>query len=203
MRRHLHVLLSTLFLLMPMAANAAPELGKPAPDFTATAVDGATVKPSDFAGKVVVVEWNNPGCPFVKKHYDTGSMQKLQSYATKKGVVWLTVNSGAPDRQGNMTTEQAKEFITAQKLASTHYILDPEGSIGKLYGAKSTPHMFVIDKKGNIAYMGAIDDKPTTDPESLKGAKNYVKAAVDSLLAGKSVETASTQAYGCSVKYAD
>ena len=201
--RPLSILASALLFLAPVSAHAAVEIGKPAPVFTATAVDGATVKPSDYLGKIVVVEWNNPGCPFVHKHYDGGSMQALQSYATGKGVVWLAINSGAPGREGNMTNDEAKAFITGHKLAVTHYILDPEGNIGKLWGAKSTPHMFVIDAKGNIAYMGAIDDQPTPDPKSLKGAKNYVRNAVDALLAGKPVETASTQAYGCSVKYAE
>ena len=203
MRRHLQVVLSALFLLAPLNANAAPAIGQPAPDFTAMAVDGAKVKPSDYVGKVVVVEWNNPGCPFVHKHYDGGNMQALQAYATGKGVVWLAINSGGPGREGNMTNAEAKEFISAQKLVVTHYILDPEGNIGRLYGAKSTPHMFVIDAKGNIAYMGAIDDKPTPDPQSLKGADNYVRDAIDALLAGKPVAVASTQSYGCSVKYAE
>src|SRR5271170_5328162 len=121
MRRHLQIILSTLFLLIPLSANAAPEIGKPAPDFTATAVDGATVKPSDYVGKIIVLEWNNPGCPFVHKHYDSGSMQKLQTYAAKKGVVWLTVNSGAPGKEGNMSVDEAKAYITDQKLAATHY----------------------------------------------------------------------------------
>jgi peroxiredoxin len=203
MRRPITLLLSTLLLLAPVAASALPELGKPAPDFTTTAVDGAQVKPSAFLGKVVVLEWTNPGCPFVEKHYRSNNMQKLQAYAVDKGVVWLSVNSSGPNREGNMLTDQAKEYVIAAKVASSHYILDPEGKIGKLYGAKSTPHMFVIDAKGNMAYMGAIDDKPTTTPESVMGAKNYVKLAIDSLLAGKPVETASIQAYGCSVKYAD
>ncbi len=201
--RYLKLALTALVMLAPMSAHAAAEIGKPAPDFTATAIDGATVKPSDFAGKVVVLEWNNPGCPFVHKHYDGGAMQKLQSYATGKGVVWLTVNSSGADREGSMSNDDAKTFFKAQHLASTHYILDPEGTIGKAYGAKSTPHMFVIDAKGNIAYMGAIDNKPTPDPASLEGARNYVREAVDALTAGKTVATASTQSYGCSVKYSE
>src|SRR5271156_4983868 len=170
MRHRLHIILSTLFLIIPLSANAAPEIGKPAPDFTATAVDGATVKPSDYVGKVVVLEWNNPGCPFVHKHYDGGNMQKLQAYAADKGVVWLTVNSSAPGKQGHMDNALAKDYIDKDNLASAHYILDPEGKIGRMYGAKTTPHMFVIDAKGNIAYMGAIDDQPTPDASTIAGA---------------------------------
>jgi peroxiredoxin len=201
--RPLHFALSALLLLAPAGAFALPEVGKPAPEFTATAVDGAAVKPADFAGKIVVMEWNNPGCPFVHKHYDSSNMQKLQAYAAGKGVVWLTVNSSGPDRQGNMTVDQAKDYIAKQKMTVTHYILDPEGKIGRLYGAKSTPHMFVIDAKGNIAYMGAIDDQPSPALSTIEGANNYVRTALDNLLAGKPVQNASTQAYGCSVKYAD
>lgn len=203
MRRHVKLLVSTLFLLAPLSAVAAPEVGKPAPDFSTTAVDGAKIKPADFLGKVVVIEWNNPGCPFVKKFYEVGEMQKLQAYATGKNVVWLTVNSSAAGREGNLSVDQAKDYIKSSKIASSHYILDPEGKIGKLYDAKTTPHMFVIDAKGNIAYMGAIDDKPDTNSASIKDSKNYVRAALDNILAGKAVEVASTQSYGCSVKYAD
>jgi hypothetical protein len=139
----------------------------------------------------------------VKKHYDSGNMQKLQSYARDKGVVWLTINSGAPGREGNMNSGEAMEYRAAHHLTATHYLLDPEGTVGKLYGAKTTPHMFVIDATGTLAYMGAIDDKPSPDTASLTGADNYVKDAIDSLLAGQKVATQSTQSYGCAVKYAD
>jgi len=197
------LILAVAFMCLPAAAFAAAEIGKPAPAFTVTAVDGATVKPSDYKGKIVVLEWNNPGCPFVHKHYDGGNMQKLQAYAHGKGVIWLTINSSAPGREGNMGNAQAKDYIASQKIVATHYILDPQGTVGRLYGAKSTPHMFVIDKAGNIAYMGAIDDQPTPDPASLTGAHNYVQGAIDNLQAGKPIAVPSTQAYGCSVKYAD
>ena len=203
MKNYISTLLSALLFLTPLNSNAATEIGKPAPDFTATAVDGATIKPSDYLGKIVVMEWNNPGCPFVHKHYDSGSMQALQDYATKKGVVWLTINSGAASKQGNMSVDEAKKYIVSQKLSVTHYILDSEGTIGKLYGATTTPHMFITDAKGNIAYKGAIDDKADTEIESLKGAKNYVRNAIDSLLAGKVVEVPLIKSYGCSVKYAE
>lgn len=196
-------LLCLLMLAMPCSAFAAADIGKPAPDFTAAAIDDSLIHLADLKGKIVVLEWNNPGCPFVHKHYDSGNMQKLQAYAKSKGVVWLTVNSGAQGREGNMDTTQAKAYVAENKAVPTHYILDPEGEIGHLYGAKATPHMFVIDAKGTVAYAGAIDDKPTPDPTSLLGAHNYVRAAIDQLLAGKPVATSSTQAYGCSVKYSD
>jgi len=194
-------LLFALCLLLPAAAYADATIGQPAPDFTATAVDGKTVKLSDYKGSIVVLEWNNPDCPFVHKHYDSGNMQSVQSYAKSKNVTWLTINSGAPGREGNITDAQATDYIAHNKAMPTHYILDPSGAIGKLYGAKSTPHMFVIDAKGNLAYMGAIDNKATADSADIAKATNYVKAAIASLIAGKPVATASTQSYGCSVKY--
>jgi alkyl hydroperoxide reductase subunit AhpC len=194
-------LLFALCLLLPVAAYAAPTIGQPAPDFTATAVDGKTVKLTDYKGSIVVLEWNNPDCPFVHKHYDSGNMQSTQSYAKSKNVIWLSINSGAPGKEGNITAAQAIDYIAKNKAMPTHYILDPSGTIGKLYGAKSTPHMFVIDAKGNLAYMGAIDNKATADSADIAKATNYVKAAIASLIAGKPVAMASTQSYGCSVKY--
>jgi peroxiredoxin len=183
------------------AAAAAPEAGKPAPDFTATDIHGKTVSVSALKGKTVILEWNNPDCPFVVKHYGSGNMQKLQAYAQEQKAVWLTVNSSATGKQGNLTTEQAKNYIAKQNAAPDHYLLDPEGKIGKLYDAKTTPHMFVIDKDGNIAYMGAIDDKASTDARDVATAKNYVTATLDSLAGGNPVSVTSTQAYGCNVKY--
>jgi alkyl hydroperoxide reductase subunit AhpC len=147
MRRYIPAI---LLMLLPVTAYAAPEIGKPAPDFTATAIDGKSVNPSDYKGKIVVMEWNNPGCPFVHKHYDSGNMQKLQSYAQSKGAVWLTVNSAGKGREGSMTQEQATAYLQTNHAAPTHYINDNDGSIGKLYGAKTTPHMFIIDASGNI-----------------------------------------------------
>lgn len=185
------------------AAQAMPSVGQPAPDFTANDINGKEVKLSSLNGKIVVLEWNNPGCPFVKKFYNSGEMQKLQAEIKSKGVTWISVNSGAVGKQGNMTAEEAQKYVSENKAVPDHYITDPEGAIGTLYAAKTTPHMFVIDSKGMIAYMGAIDDKPSTDSNDIAGAKNYVRAAVDSLIAGKPVEMASTQAYGCNVKYKD
>lgn len=196
-------LFAAALILFSTTALAAPEIGKPAPDFTATDQNGKTVKLSDFKGRVTVLEWNNPECPFVKKHYDSGNMQKLQAYAHDNKVVWLAVNSSAEGKQGNMTMAQAKEHLAQSKSTVDHYLLDPEGKIGMLYEAKTTPHMFVIDKNGNLAYMGAIDDKPSTDAKDIDGATNYVRAALDSLMAGKPVAVADTKAYGCNVKYKD
>lgn len=189
---------------VPQTVSAAlPEIGMNAPDFTGTAADGSKVHLTDYKGNIVVLEWHNPGCPFVHKHYDSGSMQELQSDARGKGVVWLTINSGGPDKEDNMTPQQANDYVVQNRLTVTRYILDPSGTIGKLYGAKSTPHMFVIDAQGNLAYMGAIDDKPSADPASLTGATNYVRIAIDDLLANQPIAVTSTQSYGCGVKYAE
>lgn len=183
------------------SAQAAIEIGKPAPEFTATDTNGKTHKLSDFKGKNVVLEWTNPECPFVIKHYDVGNMQKLQEKYTAEGVIWLSINSSAAGKEGNMTAEESNKYIAEQKSKETARIIDADGTIGKLYDAKTTPHMFVIDKDGNVAYMGAIDSDSSFKSEKIEGATNYVSAALDSLLAGKPVEMASTKPYGCSVKY--
>lgn len=193
-------LLATALTLVSTAAFAL-DTGKPAPDFKTTDIAGKEQSLSKYKGKTVVLEWNNPECPFVRKQYDTKNMQKLQHEATAQGVVWLTVNSGAEGKQGSMTPAQAKEKLADDGAHPTAYILDSKGTIGKLYGAKTTPHMFVVDKAGNLAYQGAIDDDSTADHEAVKTAKNYVRAALASLKAGKPVEVAETKAYGCSVKY--
>jgi peroxiredoxin len=177
------------------------QVGKAAPDFTLTDTAGKTHSLSAFKGKVVVLEWTNPDCPFVKKHYDAGNMQNLQKTWTGKDVVWLAVNSSAPGKQGNYPAEKWTSLMKEKNAAPTAVLLDADGKAGKLYGAKTTPHMFVIDQAGLLVYDGAIDDKPSPDPASLKDAKNYVSAALESTLAGKPVETPSTKPYGCSVKY--
>lgn len=187
--------------LLPSFAFASAQIGKPAPAFKAVDIEGKAQSIAQYKGKIVVLEWNNPECPFVHKFYDGGAMQKFQADAIEKGVVWLTINSGAKGKQGYINARQAKEMLAARKSSPSAYILDPEGKIGQLYGAKTTPHMFVIDAKGNLAYAGAIDDKPGTDAGDIDSATNYVNAAIDALLAGKSVEKASTTAYGCGVKY--
>ena len=189
------------FATSPAGAAEAPKVGQPAPAFTAKDVHGKDVALSQFKGKYVVLEWHNQGCPFVKKHYDSGNMQKLQKELTGKGAVWLSVISSAPGAQGYVTPEQEVAYLAEKKAAPTDVLFDPEGTIGHAYGAKTTPHMFVIDDKGVLVYAGAIDDNPSSDPDDVATAKNYVRAAYDEASAGKPVSTGSTAPYGCGVKY--
>lgn len=181
----------------------ALEVGKVAPDFVVTDIAGKSQSIAAYKGKIVVLEWTNPGCPFVRKHYGSENMQKLQEYATGKGVVWLSVNSSAVNKEGNLDAEGAQHFIEEHHAHPTAYILDPEGTLGHLYGAKATPHMYVIAADGTLAYEGAIDDIPSPDQADIALANNYVKQAVDALLLGHTPATQQTRAYGCSVKYKD
>jgi peroxiredoxin len=190
-------------ILIASPALAAPEVGKPAPDFILKDISGKEVQLSSFKGKNVVLEWHNPECPFVKKHYDSNNMQRLQSLTKEIQVVWLTINSSAIGKQGHMDAEKAKKYIADTKMTANHYLFDADGKVGRLYEAKTTPHMFVIDKTGNVAYMGAIDDKSSTDKADVANAKNYVFLALTMLNSGQPVATSSTQPYGCNVKYAD
>ena len=187
--------------LVAAPAFAEVEVGKPAPDFKANDVNGRVVSLSDFKGKTVVLEWNNPECPFVKKHYGSGNMQKTQAAAKKDGVVWLSINSSAEGKQGHMDGAKAKEVISALKAQPTAYLLDPKGVIGNGYGAKTTPHMYIVDKKGTLVYNGGIDDKPTPNPADINGARNHVLAALGELKVGKAVSVPTSKPYGCSVKY--
>jgi peroxiredoxin len=182
-------------------ALAAPVVGQPAPAFQARDADGRTRSLAEFRGKTVVLEWTNNGCPYVQKHYNSGHMQGLQKEATRDGVAWLTIISSAPGFQGYLTGPQAKQWKAKVGAAPSDVLLDPEGKVGRLYQAKTTPHMFVIDKTGKLVYMGGIDDQPTTDPDSLKVAKKYVEAALADVKAGRPVAQAVTRPYGCSVKY--
>ncbi|MGZ3650973.1 MAG: thioredoxin family protein [Bdellovibrionota bacterium] len=193
------LLTAALFLLSTTAF--ALESGSAAPDFIAAASDGKNVKLSDYKGKTVVLEWLNYGCPFVRKHYNGKNMQALQADYTKKGVVWLSVISSAEGKEGYSTPKQAEADRKAHDSHATAILLDAKGEVGKLYGAQSTPHMFVIDKAGKLAYQGAIDDKPSTELATLKGAHNYVRDALDAVLAGRAPATAQTKSYGCGVKY--
>lgn len=172
-----------------------------APAFTLTDTNGTEHSLSDFAGKTVVLEWFNAGCPFVKKHYSQGNMQALQSEYTDKGVVWLNIVSSAPGKQGHGSASDHKAKIAEWKIASTALLIDEDGTVGKAYDAKVTPHMFVINGEGEIVYNGAIDSKRSTNPKDIADATNYVKAALDAVMAGEAVEVANTQPYGCSVKY--
>lgn len=185
-------------LTIPTAA--AVRVGQPAPDFTARTSTGQTVRLGDYRGRIVVLEWANHECPFVVKHYQSGNMQKLQQEAKAKGVVWLSIVSSAPGQQGFVTAEQANAILKERKASPTAVLLDPEGTIGRLYGARTTPHMFVIDRSGILQYMGAIDDAPGLNQDPTK-ANNYVRAALQQLMAGQKVTTPTTQPYGCSVKY--
>lgn len=201
----MHQMLSAFTALAVIAAPAAaaPVVGQAAPNFRLADVNGKPVTLSDFRGKTVVLEWNNPGCPFVKKHYDSGNMQKAQAAAAKDGVVWLTINSGAPGKQGHMSGAEAKAFVAKAGAKPAAYLVDPRGVVGKAYDAKTTPHMYIIDKAGTLVYAGGIDDKPTANPADINGARNHVLAAMSELKAGKAVSVASSRPYGCSVKYAE
>ncbi len=195
-------ILPVLVLILCAVATAA-QAGRAAPDFTATDIAGHEQSLAAYRGKIVVLEWNNPECPFVKKHYGKGYMQALQKAARAHGVIWIVINSSARRKQGHMTPVQAEAALKERGSVVDGYILDPEGRIGRLYGATTTPHMFVIDRDGNLAYSGAIDNKPTVDPADMKTAKNYVLAALDALVAGEPPAIENVQAYGCGVKYAD
>src|SRR5713101_1815600 len=184
-----------------LLALESPPVGSAAPDFSLTDAKGQTHSLSQYKGKYVVLEWFNPECPFVKKHYGSGNMQKLQEEYTGKGVVWLTIDSNAPGSEGNMTPEQAEKVTTAWKTHQTALLLDPEGKAGRAYGAKNTPNMVVISPEGKIAYEGAIDSKATPNPADIPSSTNYVKVALDESLAGKAVTTANTRPYGCGIKY--
>ena len=189
--------------VLAVPALAAPQVGQPAPDFKLNDASGKVVSLSDFRGKTVVLEWNNPECPFVKKHYGSGNMQKTQAAAKAQGVVWLSINSGAPGKQGHMNGAQAKAVVAQQKAQPTAYLLDPKGVVGKGYDAKTTPHMYIVDPKGKLVYAGGIDDKATPNPADIAGARNHVLAALSELKAGKAVSVSTSRPYGCSVKYSD
>ena len=182
-------------------APDSPTVGTNAPDFSVTDSKGKTQSVSQYKGKYVVLEWFNPGCPFVKKHYGSGNMQKLQEEFTGKGVVWLTVDSSAPGKQGHLTADQANAKMAEWKTRQTALVLDEDGKAGQTYGAKNTPHMFVISPEGKIVYEGAIDSRNSANAADIPSSTNYVKVALDESMAGKTVSTARTQPYGCSVKY--
>jgi peroxiredoxin len=180
---------------------AEVEVGKAAPNFSLPDTNGKTHNLADLKGKYVVLEWYQPDCPFVRKHYRSGNMQSLQKEYTAKGVVWLSIDSSAPGEEGNYPAVKLNEFAAKDAAARTALLMDPSGDVGRLYDARTTPDMYIIDPKGNLVYKGAIDNKRSTDLDDVKSATNYVKTALDAVLAGKSVSTTSTQPYGCSVKY--
>jgi AhpC/TSA family len=195
--------LMALAFCIPFAATVAraARVGERAPDFTATDSTGKTHKLSDYAGRYVVLEWTNSGCPYTRKHYTSGNMQNLQREWTAKGVIWLTVASSAPGEEGYMTAAQENNYLKQANAAPTAALLDPSGDLGHLYNAKTTPDMYVISPQGVLIYEGAIDDRPGTDPSEIRGAKNYVSQALGEALAGKAVSMPTSRSYGCSVKY--
>lgn len=194
--------LIALLSLISLSAFAL-ETGTPAPDFTLPGLNPKMkeVKLSDLKGKIVVLEWLNHGCPFVKKHYESGNMQALQKKYVGQNVQWFSIVSSAPGKQGHVDEKGALEEKSKHKSSASDILLDPNGTVGKLYGAKTTPHMYIIDKDGTLVYQGAIDDKPDTDKDSVPSAKNYVATALDEIMAGKKVTQGTTKAYGCAVKY--
>lgn len=192
---------AVLFMAATLPANAAVEIGQPAPAIEATDIHGNAFNLADHKGKIVVLEWTNKDCPFVVKHYDSGNMQKLQKDARANGVEWVSVISSAEGKQGYLTPEEAKKVIEDAGAEPTTQILDSSGEIGRAYDAKTTPHMFVIDKEGNVAYAGAIDSDSSASQSAIEGAENYVMAAVNALQAGEEVAVKTSAPYGCSVKY--
>jgi peroxiredoxin len=192
--------IATIFVLTTLT-TAAVNAGDAAPDFTAIDSNGETQKLSDYKGKWIVLEWTNSGCPFTRKHYSSGNMQNLQKQWTGKGVVWFSVLSSAPGKEGYMTAADENAYLRDKGAAPTAALMDPKGDLGHLYGAKATPHMFVINPKGEVVYAGAIDDRPSTDRGDISGATNYVSSALKEAMSGKNVSTPNTEAYGCSVKY--
>ena len=197
------LLLTAITTLAAAALYAAdvPPVGSAAPAFSAPDANGKTQSLAQYKGKYVVLEWFNPECPFVKKHYGSDNMQKLQQEYTSKGVVWLTIDSNAPGSEGNISAEQAKKIMDSWKTKQTALVLDPESKIAKLYGAKNTPNMVIINQDGKIVYEGAIDSKATPNPADIPSSTNYVKSALDESLGGKPISNAQTKPYGCHITY--
>ena len=204
MKPKLSTAMLTAALVFATATLAwAVKVGMQAPDFTGTASNGKQISLAEYRGKYVVLEWHNQGCPFVRKQYESGNMEALQRKWTKKNVVWLSVISSAPGQQGFVTAEEENEYLQKMKASPTAVLLDPTGTIGHLYGAKTTPNMFVIDPHGKLIYEGAIDDHSTADQDDIKGSKNYVDAALTEAMNGGPVIVPTTRPYGCAVKYGD
>ena len=195
--------LTVLFLaaFVAVSAQAAPAVGEGAPDFTLKDAAGKAVKLSDYRGKHVVLEWTNPGCPYVRKHYDSGNMPATQKEATGKGVVWLSINSTEKSSWEYMEPTKLVAWQKERKSQPTAVLVDEEGMAGKAYGARTTPHMYIVDPQGRLIYAGGIDSIPSSNPDDIKKAVNYVRQGLDEALAGKPISAASTRPYGCSIKY--
>jgi peroxiredoxin len=202
MKTKLILLTLTALCTATLQGAETPKVGAPAPNFSLPDASGKTHSLDQYKGKYVVLEWFNPGCPFVQKHYKSDNMQALQKEFTAKGVAWLTIDSSAPGSQGYLTPVEAKKQKSELNMGSTAILLDPTGKVGHEYHATNTPHMFVLDPQGKLIYEGAIDSKASVDPEDIKSSTNYVKAALNEAMAGKPISTAETKAYGCSIKYA-
>jgi hypothetical protein len=190
-----------LLTLFAVPTYAAVAVGEPAPDFSLVDSNGTAHALTDYKGKIVVLEWNNPDCPFVKKHYGSGNIPKQQTDATANGVVWLTINSGAEGKQGHVDGAAANRFVAQYHGKASAYLIDADGKVGHLYGAKTTPHVFVIDEKGVLRYNGGIDSIASTDKDDLAKATQYVPQAIGEIKAGKPVSVTTSEPYGCSVKY--
>ncbi|MEM6638762.1 MAG: redoxin domain-containing protein [Pseudomonadota bacterium] len=187
--------------LLAAAAQAGVEVGAPAPDFTAVTSTGEEITLSDLRGQRVILEWTNHDCPYVRKHYRSGNMQALQKEASENGYTWLSVISSAPGKQGHVDGAKADKLSKKRDAAPSAVVLDENGAVGKMYGARTTPHMYIVDESGTLVYAGGIDDKPTANTADIEGATNYVRQAMSELDAGKAVSVAKTRPYGCSVKY--
>lgn len=196
--------LSRLLLLVLLLTSSvyAVRVGESAPDFQATDSNGKVHNLTQYRGKFVVLEWHNNGCPYTRKHYESGNMQRLQREWIGKGIVWFTIISSAPGQQGYVTAQQENDYLKKMKASPSAALLDPEGNVGRLYSAKTTPHMFIITPEGVLLYDGAIDDKATTEQADIPSAKNYVSQALGEAMANKPVSIPTSRPYGCSVKYA-
>lgn len=187
--------------LSPGLCLAQAMVGQPAPAFTATDTAGKAVALADFKGKYVVLEWTNPGCPYVQKHYDSGNMPATQKEATAKGAVWLSINTTAKEAGDYMPPAELQGWMKSKRGVPTATLMDSDAKVGRAYGARTTPHLYIVDPQGKLVYAGAIDSKPSANPADIKTATNYVTQALGEAMAGKPVSRATTQAYGCSVKY--
>ncbi len=195
------MLLALPALTFALAAQAAPSVGQAAPDFTLKDANGKTVKLSDYRGKHVVLEWTNPGCPYVQKHYNSGNMPATQKDAVAKGVVWLSINSTESSSDEYMAPAKLVAWQKERKSLPTAVLLDEEGTVGKSFGARTTPHMYIVNPQGQLVYAGGIDSIPSSDPQDIKKAVNYVRQGLNEVLAGKAITAAVTRPYGCTVKY--
>jgi peroxiredoxin len=198
-----NLLVNVFAVLIMVSGTAIAQVvsDRSAPDFVLTDSNGQKHSLSEYKGKFVVLEWFNPDCPFVKKHYNSGNMPNLQKQYTAKGVIWLSIDSSAAGKEGNYSSAGLNKFMADKGGVPTEIFADPDGRVGHLYGAQTTPHMYVIDPKGNLIYQGAIDDTPSADIADIKTAQNYVSAALDAAMNGKPVVVSATKSYGCSVKY--